>query len=418
MRTKFLLWFLFFLITIIGYSQNTTQEKVADSIKKESPFNTGVYPLWIFDLELRSVVKYNDHEGFRLGIGGITNDKLFEKVKFGGYFAYGLRDHESKYSIGGSVRLNEPNKLWLDLYYTDDIREFGDFTILTDKLVFSLIEPRLLNITQFYRHTSWRTSLNYQFNTKLIAEVQLAKRKISQIINYQFENDGIIYDKYTLSEATFSIRYGINEKKDISEAIKNEYYSGISSISLQATQGFKNVFGSDFSYTKFGLKANYYIKRKKLSATNILVMGSIAIGDVPLTNLFHASPNSPTKDAVLQRFSVSGRNSFETMYFGEFFSDKYTALHIKHSLFRMNISEKMQPETVLFTRHVIGDLANKQKHLGVNFNTLDQVYSESGIEINKILFGFGLSFAYRYGYYHLSNFDENISFKFTFYAKF
>ncbi len=415
MKKQLLFFIILFFFSLIGKAQNKVIKNEKTSTKKESPFETGYYPLWIFNIDLRSVVKYNNHEAFRLGIGGITNDKLFEKYKIGGYFAYGLRDKSSKFSIGGSVRLNKPNKLWLDIYYTDDIREFGDYTILTDKLVYSIIEPRLLNIIQFYKHSSWRSSLNFHFNNQLISEIQVAKRDISQIENYQYINNNITYSKYTLSEATLSVRYGINNQKPASI----EYYGGgLPSISFQVTQGFKNVFGSDFNYTKLGFKADYYLKRKTLSSTNILLVGSLALGDVPLTHLFHASPNSPTKDAVLQRFSVAGRNSFETMYFGEFFSDKYTALHIKHSLFRLHISEKIQPEAVVFTRHAIGDVSNKAKHQGIVFNTLNQVYSESGVELNRILFGFGLSFAYRYGYYHLPNFDDNIAFKFTFYLKF
>ena len=59
-------------------------------------------------------------------------------------------------------------------------------------------------------------------------------------------------------------------------------------------------------------------------------------------------------------------------------------------------------------------MSNIQRHQGVQFNTLEKLYSESGFEINKILFGFGLSFAYRYGGYHLSKLDDNIAFKFTF----
>jgi len=254
----FLLYFLFLAVTL-GYSQNTKQTKTQDSIVKENPLETGFFPVWIFDIDLRSVFKYNNHEGLRVGIGGITNDKLFEKYKFGGYFAYGLNDHESKYSVGASIRLNKSNKLWLDLYYTDDIREFGDYTLLTDKLVFSIIEPRLLNITQFYKHISWRSSLNYKFNNTLISEVQVAKRKISQIDNYQYVTNGITYKEYTLSEASLSVRYGVNNKKPSSV----EYYGGgMPSVSLQVTQGFKNVFGSDFIYTKFGLKADYFIKRE------------------------------------------------------------------------------------------------------------------------------------------------------------
>ncbi len=44
----------------------------------------------------------------------------------------------------------------------------------------------------------------------------------------------------------------------------------------------------------------------------------MAFGEIPLTHLYHAYPNSPTKDEIL-RFSVAGTQSFETMYFGEFF---------------------------------------------------------------------------------------------------
>ena len=399
----------------MGFSQDSEQKEEQGFIEKVNPLESGFYPLWIFDIDLRSVIKYNDHEGLRVGIGGITNDKLFEKYKFGGYFAFGLNDHQPKYSVGASIRLNKSDKLWLDLYYTDDIREFGDYTLLTDKLVFSIIEPRLLNITQFYKHISWRSSLNYKFNNTLISEVQIAKRNISQIDSYQFVNNGITYEDYTLSEASLSIRYGVNNKKPSS----NEYYGGgMPSVSFQITQGFKNVFGSDFNYTKFGLKADYFIKREKLSSTNFLLISSLALGDIPLTHLFHSSPNSPTKSAILKRFSVAGRSSFETMYFGEFFSDRYAAVHVKHSLFRINISEKIQPEAIVFTRHAIGNLKNKAAHLGVDFKTLDQFYSESGIELNRIFFGFGLSFAYRYGYYNLPNFDDNIALKFTFYLKF
>ena len=105
------------------------------------------------------------------------------------------------------------------------------------------------------------------------------------------------------------------------------------------------------------------------------------------------------------------------MYFGEFFSDRLATLQIRHALRRFYISKRMKPELVLITRHAIGDLKNRENHLGSPFNTLNELYSESGVELNKILFGFGLSFAFRYGYYRLPDFDDNISLKFTFYLK-
>ncbi|MCH7784005.1 MAG: hypothetical protein IIB06_01125 [Bacteroidetes bacterium] len=226
-----------------------------------------------------------------------------------------------------------------------------------------------------------------------------------------------VFNNYKLVEASASIRIILKTNSFTTNKGVIEYYDGLPNISFQITQGIKGISKSDFNYTKFGLKLKYFLKRKDLSSTNIILNGSLALGDVPLTHLFHASPNSPTKDEILQRFSVAGRYSFETMYFGEFYSDRLITFHLKHSLRRFNITKTMQPELVFITRHALGDMINKENHLGVNFSTLDQFYSESGIEINKILFGFGLSFAYRYGFYNLPDFEDNISFKFTFYLK-
>ena len=105
------------------------------------------------------------------------------------------------------------------------------------------------------------------------------------------------------------------------------------------------------------------------------------------------------------------------MFFGEFFSDRLATLQVKHSLRRFYFSRRFKPELVLISRHAIGGLDNQERHLGIPFNTLDRLYNEAGLELNRLLFGFGLSFAYRYGYYNLPDLEDNISFKFTFYLK-
>ena len=117
---------------------------------------------------------------------------------------------------------------------------------------------------------------------------------------------------------------------------------------------------------------------------------------------------------MLQRFSVAGINSFETMYFNEFFSDHFVTLQLKHFLEPFIISDYFKPQLVLITRFAIGNMDNVERHQHISFGTLDKGYTESGFELNKLLFGFGLSFTYRYGAYHLPEIDDNIAFKFTF----
>ncbi|WP_310992995.1 DUF5686 family protein [Aequorivita marina] len=385
--------------------------------KLEHPLSTGYFPIAFFDVDLKTLIKYNNYEGFRIGIGGLTNDKLFEKYKFGGYVAYGFKDRALKYSLGGSARVNKEKKAWISLYYADDIKEIGTSDYLTDARVYSLFEPRLVNITQFYKYKKWNANIASELSPKILSEFRIAHSQIENVESYYFINDGVPFRDYSLAEATLSFRISPKTNFFTNEDGTKEYFDGFPKISAQVTQGLKGIANSDFNYTKFTLKLDYFIKRTNLSSTSILLEGSLATGDVPLTHLFHSYPNQPNKAKISDRFSVAGVHSFETMYFGEFFSDKLTSLQIKHSLRRFKLSENWKPELVFVTRHAWGDMANTDRHFGIPFNTLDQLYSESGLEINKIVLGFGLSAAYRYGYYHLPKFEDNISFKFTFNLK-
>ncbi|CAM3253526.1 DUF5686 family protein [Aequorivita lipolytica] len=417
-----LLFLVFFSIAIYASAQEPAIQSDKDTIssiadKKEHPLSSGYYPVGFFDIDLKTLIKLNNYEGLRLGIGGFTNDKLFENYRLGGYFAYGFKDKTSKFSLGAGALVNKEKIAWVNVYYADDVKEIGSFDYLTDARVYSIFEPRLVNITQFYKYRKWYANIASELTPKILGEFRVEHSNVENIETYYFINDGIPYTEYQLAEATVSFRISPKTNFFTNEDGTKEYFDGFPKISAQITQGFKDVVGSDFNYTKFGLKLDYYIKRTDLSSTNILLEGSLATGDVPLTHLFHSYPNQPTKDEVLQRFSVAGVQSFETMYFGEFFSDKLTTLQVKHSLRRFELTEKWNPELVLITRHALGDMSNTEQHFGIPFNTLDKLYNESGFEINKIIFGFGLSGAYRYGYYNLPNFADNISFKFTFYLQ-
>jgi hypothetical protein len=38
----------------------------------------GYLPLGFFDMDLRKIISYNNYEGFRVGFGGITNDRFLK----------------------------------------------------------------------------------------------------------------------------------------------------------------------------------------------------------------------------------------------------------------------------------------------------------------------------------------------------
>ena len=392
-------------------------QKIERKISVIQGFNIGYFPVGFFNFDLTYPIKYNNFEGLRLGIGGLTNAKFSNRFRLEGYIAYGFRDSKSKYGAGGGMLLNKNTNSWLNVNYSDDIREVGSFLYLTDRRVYSLFEPRLVNIDFYYKHRTWSTSVQHQIFPKLLSEAQFSVSNINQTGPYRFLNDENLFSAYKIAESTVTFRWSPFSKFLKTPTGTKEIYDGYPKISAQFTQGHKGIFDSDFNYTKVGLKAEYTINRINQSQTSFLLEADMANGDIPLTHLYHAYPNAPTKETVLQRFSVAGRRSFETMYFGEFFSDRLATLQIKHSIKPVKMVSWLKPEIVFITRYAIGDVREIENHQGVSFTSLKDLYQESGFELNKLFAGFGLSFAYRYGAYHLPRFEDNISFKFTFYLK-
>jgi hypothetical protein len=388
-----------------------------DSIKKSAYLKTignGYLPFKYFNLDLRYLVKFNQFEGFRTGLGGVTNDKFSEWFRINPYLVYGFKDRRFKYKIGGGFRLKEATNTWLNIDYTDDLLETGSSTFLTDKRFFTFFEPRLLNIDLFHRYIKKSIALEHRVSNHLLSETELSLNKINPTYNYTYVVDGRGFNTFDLSTTKMSLQWSPFSTFDIVDDNVVTIKDGYPKFTLQFTQGFKSVFGSDFNFSKLDFRTVQQFNHKNDAITNITLVAGIAGGDTPLTHLYHAYPNNIRKETILQRFSVAGLNSFETMFFNEFFSDKFSTLQFKHSFKPFKISEWFRPQLVLISRYAIGDMNSIARHQGVEFNTLKHLYSESGFEINKLLFGFGLSFAYRYGGYHLPNLEDNIAFKFTF----
>jgi len=375
----------------------------------------GYYPTKYVDLDLRYLIKYNNYEAFRLGLGGVTNANFSTKYRINGYGVYGTRDQDFKFGVGAAARLDKRTQTWFGVSYTDDLVETGSSRFITDRRAFSLFEPRLFNIDLFYETRRLAANIEHQITAKTHANLMLSKSNIEQTYDYGFVNDGEIFNSYEITEATFSVQWNPFSEYMQTRHGRGEIKRGFPKFAFQVTQGLDGFLGGDFNYTKFDARIVHEIRPIDKGVTSFLLKGGLGIGDIPITHMYHASPNNPNRDALLQRFSIAGRNSFETMYFNEFFSDRFAMFQAKHRFKPFKIGRKFRPELTLISRFAIGDADDIQRHLGQQFNSLKHGFSESGFEINKLFAGFGLSFMYRYGAYHLPKFEDNLSFKFTYY---
>ncbi len=388
-----------------------------DSIKKSEfikQLGNGYFPTKYFNFDLRYLIKFNQYEGLRSGIGGTTNDAFSKKYRLNFYTVYGFNDHRFKYGIGGGLRLAQKTGTWLNVNYTDDLQETGSSKFLTDKRFFQFFEPRLLNIDLFHKHLTKSLSIEHQFTPKILTETQFAVSNIDPTYDYQYNFNNTLYNRFHLSTATVAMQWSPFSKFDSTDHIAKETKDGYPKFTIQYTKAFKNVFKSDFSFSKLDFRTIHRIGDLNTGLSEIIMVSGITNGNTPLTHLYHAYPNNITKETIMQRFSVAGLNSFETMFFNEFFSDKFTTFQFKQYLKPFHISERFKPQLVLISRYAIGDIKHPERHQNVTFNSLKKGYTESGFELNKLLFGFGLSFTYRYGAYHLADVEDNVAFKFTF----
>ena len=418
---KFCAILIFTLFVNSAYGQFNDVEYLEiekDTVKKSSflkQLGNGYLPTKYFNFDLRYLVKYNQFEALRTGFGGITTQRFSKKIRLTGYGVYGFKDARFKYSFGGGYRLAKKTNTWLNFAYTDDLQETGSSNFLTDKRFFQFFEPRLLNISLFHKHLTKKINLEHQLIPNILTETQFSLSDVSSTYNYVFNLNGNRFNNYRLSTAKLALQwspfshFSYNKKNQLKET-----KVGYPKLTAQYTKSIKGVLNSHFNFSKLDLKAVHKIFHKNKNESELIMVSGISSGNIPLTHLYHAYPNNINRDRLLQRFSVAGINSFETMFFNEFFSDRFVTMQLKHHLKPFNISPWFKPQMVLITRYALGNINHVERHENINFESLNKGYTESGFEINRLFFGFGLSFTYRYGAYHLPQVEDNLALKFTF----
>ncbi len=374
----------------------------------------GYLPVGPIDLDLRYLLSYNNYEGFRFGVGGVTNERLSPFYRMDGYIADGTKDGQMKYSLGGAARVGKFSGSWMGLNYTDDIREIASTSFAIDKRVFKIYDPRPINISTFYNHKTWRGYIETRIIPKTESIWQLQHSDVRPLFGYNFVTNGQTYSRYTLTTASFALQWNPFSDYMQTPTGRLEIEKRYPQFTFQVTRSMKGFWDSDFSFMKFDFRAEYEIPYLDGQRSSFLLTAGYANGDVPLTHLYNTSPNNLTKDRLLQRITIAGKNSFETMYFNEFFSSRYVTFQVKHGLRRIRLARKVKPSLVFVSRMAFGSMQRPWEHVGIDYKTLERGFFESGLELNKIFSGFGLTAFYRYGPNQLPRMEDNLAVKLSF----
>lgn len=379
-------------------------------------FRTGKAPIGIFSLDLNKIINFNDFEGFRLGAGLHTNERLSKLIQVGGYYAYGFKDKQHKYGADLNFQISKKRELNFNLSYQKDVIASGYPTFFEEgNSLFqignykTLLINQMDNIEKYEAYIAIRALKHFKFH--FFGNIQTRLANNEYLFNRSTSNENI-----TVSENTFFIsEYGVNIRYAHNESF---FYDGIDKFSLgtkwptiyaRLALGVPSNYGN-IEYQKIDFKLTDNIKLGEKGVTSISINFGATYGEVPYTLLY----NSP---GFFKQFNISSNEVFETMRINEFLSDKYASAFWRHKFKPFPISKKFTPQLELVTNIGYGTLDNAEKHENIEFKTLENGYYESGFRLDKLLTmgfsTFGIGTFYRYGPNSFTAFKDNIAVKFV-----
>ncbi len=421
------------------YRQDTLNAKdkktyhVIDSVGKENNFErkfmileavlTNKIPIYFLDLNLDKILKFNNYEGTRLGLGLHTNQKLSKRFTIGGYAGYGFKDKAWKYGGDASVFLWKKKELALNFFYQKDLVESAGLTFFENVRTLTSSEIyRDVYVSKFDHLLKYQASISLRALKYIRANIFINhQQRYSNILYRYTANDGInaIRDTFNFNEIGIQLKYLYKEKFIQTMHNKLSMGSDYPVFYANITKGFNTLFFNqkgDFDYWKFEFKMDAKKTFKTIGTTYIEFSAGKVFGNLPYTMLYNM------RGSNFAGFKVSSINSFETMRLNEFASDQFVAVFLNHNMGRfLKPHKKFNPEFELSHNMGIGSIKHPENIYNVSVSGLDKGYFESGFRVLHILkinyTTLGMAAFYRYGPYQYPKVTDNIAVKLTFSIK-
>jgi hypothetical protein len=372
----------------------------------------GIIPVRILNLQVGRFLSANEYEGFRIGAGVETNNLLSDRYAFGGYVGYGTRDQVLKYGVNGRFVMDKESEFTFYSSIYSDLKESGGVAFSFDRDQFSTESLRKYRLTILDRVMGHSYEASIKPIRYLYISTALNLEDLHPTYYYQYKEDFV--SQYHFAEFKLGMKIAFGEQFIRSPQNKFGLPPKYPIFWLEYKKGLNDVFFGEYNYNKWDLKVQYSLKKPGLGKQSIQITGGVARGDLPYSKLYNMEGSWRT-------FSVVVHNSFESMRYNEFLSDKYLAIHFAQDLGKKVLFERpwIAPGVEILHSFGIGSLKNKEEHQGISFKTMEKGYFESGVFVYDLFTlrtlglktGIGTGIFARYGPYAKDKFIDNFVYK-------
>ncbi|HMN05543.1 MAG TPA: hypothetical protein PKD45_07435, partial [Flavobacteriales bacterium] len=376
---------------------------------------SGRLPMGPVDLLMSKFMAYNRYEGFRLGAGLATNDKVSRHAVLGGYFAYGFEDRTWKYGGDLVIKPVHGRDLHLELGYANDASEIGGVEFQGRGWSLNTDSYRMIFVDRMDRIERWsaRVMTRVGGSLKLWAGTERALRVNGMGYRYVYpagEAVTLRQGDFPTGAFTLDLRWAFREQlarlPDREVSLGTKYPV----VYVHAMQAVKGLWEGDLDTWRVDVQVEKTFKIRLLGQLSLRLMGGVADDQAPMSFLYNL------RGTDYRRVPVASSNVFETMRPDEFLADRYAALHLKHSFGELLVrGKRFRPNPAIVSSVGIGGLAHPENHDGLDFTPLRDTYLESGLQIDNLLrsgfTGLGVGAFYRYGPYAMPKAADNIAVK-------
>ena len=357
-------------------------------------------PIGFINLNFDNIIDYNIGNGFMLGLGLNTNEKVSKIVSLGGYGNYWFKAKEFNY--GGNLDINLLGSKDMKLKFSAEhkFERLGDYGFESKTNIFDPSDYKLFYVNATSLSNSISANYSTYFNKYIKGFVNF---EVADKTPFNWEET----TTYRLSTLDFVLRIAFNEKfardgnKLRTEGIPNPV------IWVSYQKNLKDIFGSPYNFDKAELQFKGSKDTRYVGTTTLTAQLGYISGVAPITDLFNIFGSNKGK------FELYSTDNFNTMRPEEFFCDRFAALFFSHNFRNLLIDfKKFHPELILVTNIAWGKLSNENNY---DLKDLSKGYYESGIVIDSIIKTMfnklGLGIFYRYGPYSFDKFSDNFTLK-------
>ena len=340
-------------------------ENFVETGTKEHPSKVDIGPV-------NTMISNNYIDGLRLRMSAQTTANLNPHLFFKGYYAYGFKDHRSKYM--GEVEYSFNKKEYLPrefpknsitFSYQYDVMSPTDKFLKTDKdNVFVSFKTSTVDQMSYVRNIALKYENETQFGLKTTVEVKHSTDEPTGGLAYITNDDQkTLVPEIQTMEASLAFRYAPGETFVNTKQRRIPVSFDAPVFTLSHTAGFKGVLGGEYNYnlTEIGLYKRFWFS--SWGKIDMFVKGGAQWNKVPFPLLIMPAANL---SYILQRETFNLINNME------FLNARYASLDVSWDLNgkifnRIPLLKKLKWREAIGFKMLYGHLTDKNnpmKHPG------------------------------------------------------